>query len=94
MDQSKTKKKLRMADYMNPVHAILEQVNTPAQASELKISMPMYVGGIGAACFVALMILAPSCVMSENEDGLTTFSVGKALLFSIVMMVISYYVLK
>lgn len=83
-----------MADFMNPVHAILEQVNTPAQASGFKISMPMYVGGIGAACFVALMILAPSCVMAETEDGLTTFSVGKALLFSVVAMVISYYILK
>jgi len=79
---------------MNPVHAILEQVNAPAQASEFKISVPMYVGGIGATCFVALMILAPSCVMTENDEGLTTFSPGKALLFSILAMVISYYILK
>jgi hypothetical protein len=54
----------------------------------------MYVGGAGAACFVALMVLSPSCVMSDTEDGLTTFSVGKAFLFSLLVMVIAYYVIN
>jgi hypothetical protein len=83
-----------MADYMNPVHAILQQVNAVEPTTVNKIPVHMYVGGIGVACFVTLMLLSPSIVMSETEDGLTNFSVGKALLFSVAIMVIAYYALK
>jgi len=83
-----------MGDYMSPVHAILQQVNTAEPTAAKKISLPMYVGGIGAACFIALMLLSPSIVMSETEEGLTKFSVGKATLCSIAIMVLSYYALK
>jgi hypothetical protein len=84
-----------MADYMSPVHAILQQVNTAEPSTTVnKISVHMYVGGIGVACFLTLALLSPSIVVSETEDGLTKFSVGKALLFSVAIMVIAYYALK
>jgi hypothetical protein len=83
-----------MADYMSSVRDILQQVPAAEPTSGPKITKAMYVGGAGAACFVALMVLSPSCVMSDTEDGLTTFSVGKAFLFSLLVMVIAYYVIN
>jgi len=79
---------------MASVNDILLQVPAPEPASGPKITKAMYVGGAGAAFFVALMVLSPSCVMSDTEDGLTTFSVGKALLFSLLVTVAAYYVIN
>ena len=83
-----------MADYMSPVNAILEQIPTPEASTVPKVSKAMYVGGAAAACFVALMIFSPSCVMTETDEGLTKFSFGKALLFSLVVMGLAYFVIK
>jgi hypothetical protein len=83
-----------MADYMSSVHTILQQVPVPDTSTGPKVSNAMYVGGAAAACFLALMVLSPSCVMSETDDGLTKFSFGKALLFSLIVAVFAYYIIK
>jgi hypothetical protein len=85
--------KKKMAVYMQPVNAILQQVNT-APAVEQTTPVWWYVFGVGAASFVALKLLSPSCVMSENADGISEFSASKAAMFAGVSMAIAYYLLS
>jgi hypothetical protein len=82
-----------MADYMQPVNAILQQVNT-APAVKPPVPVWWYVGGVGAASMVALKLMSPSCVMSENQAGISEFSTSKALMFAFVSMAIAYYLLS
>jgi hypothetical protein len=80
----------KMSDYMDPVLAILQQVQVEPVA-EKTVPVFWYVGGAGVATMVALKLLSPSCVKSETEEGLSVFSVGKALLFSVAAMALVYF---
>ena len=77
---------------MEPVFAILENVQTEPTPKP-SVSILWYVVGTGVAVLAALKLLSPGCVMSETDDGLSTFSVGKALLVSFVAMALVYYIL-
>jgi hypothetical protein len=78
-----------MADFMEPVMAILQDVPSDQIAPQPR-SILWYVAGAGVACMVALKLLSPGCVMSETDDGLSVFSTSKALLFSAVSMLLTY----
>ena len=82
-----------MADYMQPVNDILQQINT-APAVKPSESIWWYVGGVGVVSMVALRVISPSCVMSDNSEGISEFSSGKALLFAFLGMGIAYYLLS
>lgn len=81
-----------MSDYMDPVLAILQQVNVEPVV-EKTVPVFWYVAGAGVATMVSLKLLSPSCVKSETEEGLSVFSVGKALLFSIAVMTLVYFLI-
>ena len=81
-----------MTDYMEPVLAILKDVhNEPAPARS--VSVMWYVAGAGVACLAALKLFKPGCVMSETDDGLSVFSISKALLLSAAAMMLVYFLL-
>jgi hypothetical protein len=82
-----------MADYMQSVNAILQQVNTSPEV-KTPVSIWWYVVGVGVVSMVALKLLSPSCVMAENSEGISEFSSGKALLFALLSMGIAYYLLS
>jgi len=81
-----------MTDYMEPVFVILQNVQTEP-TPKASVSILWYVAGTGVAVMAALKLLSPGCVMSETDDGLSAFSVGKALLLSFVAMALVYYLL-
>jgi hypothetical protein len=81
-----------MTDYMEPVLAILRDVQTEAAPAQ-PVSILWYVAGTGVASMAALKLLKPGCVMSETDEGLTVFSVSKALLFSMAAMLLAYVLL-
>jgi hypothetical protein len=81
-----------MTDYMEPVWTILQDVHTDAAPAQ-PVSILWYVAGTGVASMAALKVLKPGCVMSETDDGLSVFSVSKALLFSMAAMLLAYVLL-
>ena len=82
----------KMSDYMDPVLAILQQVQVEPVA-EKTVPVFWYVAGAGVATMVALKLLSPSCVKSETEEGLSVFSIGKALAFSAAAMALVYFLI-